>query len=184
MRTRPRQRENPLRRGSDRVQWWLSRLLLALALAGLPVALVAGLGTYHAQTRAAQAQAATRHPVTARLAEEVSAGLATRTVPATVTWNDGGTVHKAVVEVETGQGVGAPVRIWLDANGEVAHAPATAGQAAAAAWTRALVTATALPLVSVLAWKGTLCVLDRRRYARWDAEWQQVEPRWTRSQPS
>ncbi|MGW4806186.1 Rv1733c family protein [Kitasatospora sp. NPDC004272] len=184
MRTRPRQRSNPLRRSSDRVQWWVSRLLLVLALAGLPAAVAAGLASYHSQARAAQVQAAARHPVTARLAEDVPAGLATRTVPAAVTWTAGGTVHRAVVEVESGQGVGVPVRIWLDADGTVVHAPATAGQAAAAGWTAALVTATALPLVSVLAWKGTLCVLDRRRYARWDAEWQQVEPRWTRRQPS
>ncbi|MFE1318656.1 hypothetical protein [Kitasatospora phosalacinea] len=184
MRTRPRQRKNPLRRGSDRVQWWLSRLLLVLALAGLPAGLAAGLASYHSQTRAAQAQAATRHPVTARLTEDVPAGLDTRTVPAAVTWTADGVVHKAVVEVDSGQDVGAPVPVWLDADGTVVHAPATAGQAAATAWTAALVTATALPLAGALVWKGALYVLDRRRYARWDAEWRLVEPRWTRRQPS
>lgn len=184
MRTRPRQRKNPLRRGSDRLQWWLSRFLLALAVAGLPAALAVGLASYHSQVREAQAEAAARHPVTARLAEDVPAGLETRTVPAVVTWTADGTTHRTTTEVDSGQGVGAPVQIWLDAHGAVVHAPATAGQATAAAWTDALVTATALPLVSALVWRGTLYVLDRRRYVRWDAEWQQVEPHWTRRQPS
>ncbi len=184
MRTRPRQRKNPLRRGSDRVQWWLSRLLLALALAGLPAGLAAGLAAQHDHARAARVQAATRHPVTARLTEDVAAGLDTRTVPAVVEWTADGTTRKATVEVDSGQNAGAEVRIWLDRGGAVVHEPATAGQAAATAWTAALVTATALPLLSALAWKGTLYLLDRRRYACWDAEWQRVEPRWTRRQPS
>jgi len=182
MRRSPRRRKNPLRRGSDRVQWWAARLLLVLALAGLPAALAAGLTAYHAQTAVARSQAATRHPVTARLAEDVPAGI--RAVPAPVTWTTDGTAHRGTTEVDPGQGVGTPVRIWLDANGRLVHAPVPTGQATAAAWTAALVTATALPLVSGLAWKGTLHLLDRRRYARWDAEWQRVEPHWSRRQPS
>ncbi|QKW23529.1 hypothetical protein HUT16_34515 [Kitasatospora sp. NA04385] len=184
MRAHPRQRRNPLRRGSDRVQWWLARILLALAVAGLPVALAVGLTVQHDRAGAARDQAAARHPVTARLTDDVAGGLDTTTVPAVVEWSADGAVHRATVPVDTGQGAGAPVRIWLDARGAVVHAPATAGQADAAAWTAALVTATALPLSAALAWKGALCVLDRRRYARWDAEWRQVEPRWTRRQPS
>ncbi|GLW74114.1 hypothetical protein Kpho02_64120 [Kitasatospora phosalacinea] len=184
MRAHPRQRKNPLRRGSDRVQWWLSRLLLALAVAGLPAALAVGLAVQHEQARIVRAQAAARHPVTARLTEDVAAGLDTPTVPAAVEWTTDGTPHRATVQVDSGQHAGAAVRIWLDANGTVVHRPADAGQATAAAWTAALVTATALPLAATLTWKGALYVLDRRRYARWDAEWQQVEPRWTRRQPS
>ncbi|RKE05061.1 hypothetical protein [Streptomyces sp. TLI_171] len=45
MHTSPGRRENPLRRGSDRVQWWLSGFPLALALAGLPAALAAVLAS-------------------------------------------------------------------------------------------------------------------------------------------
>ncbi|GLW57453.1 Rv1733c family protein [Kitasatospora phosalacinea] len=184
MRAHPRQRKNPLRRGSDRVQWWLSRILLALAVAGLPAALAVGLTVQHEQARIVRAQVADRHPVTARLTEDVAAGLDTRTVPAVVEWTTADTTHRAAVAVDTGQRAGAAVRIWLDADGAVVPQPATAGQADAAAWTAALVTATALPLAATLTWKGALHVLDRRRYARWDAEWQQVEPRWTRRQPS
>ncbi|MFJ8441270.1 Rv1733c family protein [Kitasatospora griseola] len=184
MRAHPRQRNNPLRRGSDRVQWWLARLLLVLALAGLPAALAVGLTVHTAEARAARAQSAGRHPVTARLAEDVPAGPDTGTVPAVVAWTADGTTHRATATVDSGQDAGAPVRIWLDAHGNLVHAPVTAGQATTAAWTAALITATAVPLACALTWKGTVFVLDRCRYARWDAEWQQVEPRWTRRQPS
>ncbi|MFD8478124.1 hypothetical protein [Kitasatospora sp. NPDC059673] len=183
MRTRARQRTNPLRRGSDRVQWWVARVLLVLAVAGLPAALAVGLAVQHEQAAAARAQAAARHPVVARLAEDAPAGLVGK-VPAAVTWSADGTLHRATAEVAPGRSAGTPVRIWLDANGAVVHPPATTGRATAAAWTAALVTATALPAAGALAWKGTLYVLDRGRYARWDAEWRQVEPRWTRRQPS
>ncbi|MDH6706689.1 hypothetical protein P3T27_003416 [Kitasatospora sp. MAA19] len=57
---------NPVRRTSDRVQWWLSHILLAIMVVGLPAAVVStGLLTYHAQLNTAQAQHAPRHPVTA-----------------------------------------------------------------------------------------------------------------------
>ncbi|WP_404867390.1 hypothetical protein ACI1MP_01050 [Kitasatospora griseola] len=184
MRAHPGQRNNPLRRGSDRVQWWLARILLVLAIAGLPAALAVGLAVHTAQARADRAQAADRHPVTARLAEDVPAAPDLGTVPAAVTWTADGAAHRATATVDSGQDAGAPVQIWLDAHGNVVHAPAAASQATAAAWTAALITAAAVPLACALTWRGTTYVLDRSRYARWDAEWQQVEPRWTRSRPS
>lgn len=185
MRTRPKQRGNPLRRGSDRFQWWLARLVLAVAVAGLPAAFLAGLAVHHSQTQAVRTQEAARHPVTAHLDADVPENPTVNTVPAPVTWTGtDGAVRTTTVAVEPGRSAGAPVRIWLDARGAVVQPPATAGQAAATAWTAALVTATAVPLTAVLVWKGSLLVLDRRRYARWDTEWRQVEPRWTRRQPS
>ncbi|MFD8596769.1 hypothetical protein ACFV1L_17375 [Kitasatospora sp. NPDC059646] len=184
MRRRLRQRKNPLRRGSDRVQWWLTALALALAVAGLPMALAVGLAVHHDQARAARAEAASRHPVTARLTEDVPVGAGTATVPATVTWTADGTSHRAVARVVPGERAGAEVRIWLDAAGAVVRAPATTGQAVATAWIAALLTGATLPLVGVLVRDGGRCVLDRRRYARWDAEWLLVEPHWTRRQPS
>ncbi|KDN80780.1 Rv1733c family protein [Kitasatospora cheerisanensis] len=185
MRGRLRQRKNPLRRGSDRIQWWLSALALLLAVAGLPAALAVGLAVDHDQARAARAEAASRHPVTARVAENVPVGAGTATVPATVTWTSAdGTAHRGIARVVPGERAGAEVRIWLDAAGTVVRPPATTGQAAVTGWIAGLLTATALPLVGVLVRDGGRVVLDRRRYARWDAEWLLVEPHWTRRQPS
>ncbi|MFF0296138.1 hypothetical protein ACFYST_20110 [Kitasatospora sp. NPDC004614] len=166
------------------MQWWVGRLLLVLAAGGIPAALAVGLIVHHDQSRAAETEAATRHPVTARLVADVPAAMGITSTRAAVTWNADGTDHRASAVVPSGRPAGTPVRIWLDERGEVVPQPAGAGEAVAVALTAGLLAVTALPLLCTLVWKGTLHVLDRRRYAEWDAEWQQIEPQWTRRQPS
>ncbi|MGW4380596.1 Rv1733c family protein [Kitasatospora sp. NPDC004531] len=185
MRMHPRERKNnPLRRGTDRAQWWAARLLLVVAVGALPAALAVGLAVHQDQARVARAEAADRHPVTARLTTDVPVALGLTTTRADVTWTENGADRRANAVVTSGQPAGTPVRIWLDNRGEVVPQPAGAGEPIAVALTAALLTVTALPLLCTLAWKGTLHVLNRRRYAEWDAEWQQFEPQWTRRQPS
>ncbi|MFD7643394.1 hypothetical protein ACFV4P_22380 [Kitasatospora sp. NPDC059795] len=184
MQVHPRQRKNPLRRSSDRLQWWAARLLLVVAIGGVPAALAVGLAVHQDQARAVREEAATRHPQTARLLADVPVAVGVTTTRAAVAWNTDGADHRASAVVTAGQPAGTPVRIWLDDDGQVVPQPAGAGEAAAVAVTAALLTATAVPLLSILAWRGVSILLDRRRYAGWDAEWQQFEPQWTRRQPS
>ncbi|MFE5587650.1 hypothetical protein [Kitasatospora sp. NPDC056531] len=53
----------------------------------------------------------------------------------------------------------------------------------AAGWTAAAMTAGAVSLLCLAAWKGSVGVLDHHRYAQWDMEWNQVEPRWSKRLP-
>ncbi|MFG2823326.1 hypothetical protein ACGFX4_28340 [Kitasatospora sp. NPDC048365] len=187
MRSRARRRGNPLRRGSDRVQWWLGCLLLATAVLALPAAAAAGFSTYRAQVHAGLAAAATRHPVEARLTADAplaDSGVPAK-VPATAAWTaPDGSTRTAIVQVWSGERAGSAVTVWTDARGAVVPAPTTRSQAAQNGWLAAATLATTVPLLCLSAWKGAVLLLDRRRLAQWDTEWTLVEPRWTRRQPS
>ncbi|OEV39521.1 hypothetical protein HS99_0002190 [Kitasatospora aureofaciens] len=181
-------RRNPVRRTSDRIQWWLARVLLAVMVIGLPAAAVsAGLLTYRAQMHTGHVESSARHTVTAHLtaAAPVPSNNDYSRVPATAAWTAAdGTTHTATVRMWPGERAGTPVPLWVDHQDTVTSAPLTRGQAAAAAWTTAAMTAGTLSLLCLAAWKGSVCVLDHHRYAQWDAEWSQVEPRWSKRLPS
>ncbi|MFD5462177.1 hypothetical protein ACFWIQ_05000 [Kitasatospora sp. NPDC127059] len=181
-------RHNPVRRTSDRIQWWLARILLAIMVVGLPAAAAsAGLLTYHAQLQMRQVQSAARHTVTAHLtaAAPVPSNNDYGTVPATAAWTaSDGTTRTATVQVRPGEPAGTPVPVWVDRNDTATSAPIPRSQAAAAGWTTATVAAGTVSLLCLAVWKGSVRMLDHRRYAQWDAEWSQVEPRWSKRLPS
>ncbi|MEU8511089.1 hypothetical protein AB0C76_05805 [Kitasatospora sp. NPDC048722] len=179
-------RRNPVRRTSDRVQWWLARILLAVVVAGLPAAAVSvGLLTYHAQVRTAQLQSAARHTVTARLTTDAAVNRDYTKVPATAAWTaPDGTGRTATVQVWPGEPAGTQVPLWVDDHGTVVSAPITRSQAATAGWTAAAAAAGSVSLLCLTAWKGTVRALNHHRYAQWEAEWNQVEPRWSKRLPN
>ncbi|MFF2625483.1 hypothetical protein ACFVUN_06890 [Kitasatospora griseola] len=184
MHAHPQQRKNPLRRSSDRLQWWAARTLLVVAIGGVPAAIAVGLAVHQDQARVVREEGTDRHPVTAQLVADVPTAVGITTTRAAVAWNSDGADHLASAVVPSGQRAGTPVQIWVDDRSRVVPQPAGTGEAIAVAATAALLTVTAVPLLSMLTWKGTLHLLNRRRYAGWDAEWQQIEPQWTRRQPS
>ncbi|MGW7446605.1 Rv1733c family protein [Kitasatospora sp. NPDC054795] len=177
-------RHNPVRRTSDHIQWWLARILLAVMVVGLPAAAAAaGLLTHRAQLQVRQVQSLARHTITAHLTARAPAPSNNdySQVLATAAWTaSDGTTHTATVRVRPGEQAGTPVPLWVDHQDAVTSAPITRSQAAAAAWTSAAMTATTVSLLCLATWKGSVRVLDHRRYAQWDAEWSQVEPRWSK----
>ncbi|GAA2744076.1 Rv1733c family protein [Kitasatospora cinereorecta] len=181
-------RVNPLRRSSDRFQWWLGRILLAVVLVGLPVAAAAaGLQSYRAEVHAGRAQSAARHTVTAHLTADAvdSAPQVVSKVPVTASWTAAdGTTRTTTVRIWPGVRAGTPVVLWVDGRDAVTSAPVTGGQAVTAGLTTAAVTAGSVAVVCLAAWKGSVRLLDRGRYARWDAEWSLVEPRWSKRLPN
>ncbi|MEU9047787.1 MULTISPECIES: hypothetical protein [unclassified Kitasatospora] len=184
-------RDNPLRRTSDRIQWWLTRALLVITAVGLPAATVStDLLTYHSQLQVVQTQSATRHTVAARLVADTAvpdavSAQSTARVPATVTWTaPDGTVRTATVTVPPGEKAGSTAPVWVDSNGALTTAPVTRGQAVVTGWVAAGAAAGTVSVLSLTVWKGGTRLLDRRRYARWDQEWDQVEPRWSRRLPN
>ncbi|MER6786638.1 hypothetical protein ABT330_18815 [Streptomyces sp. NPDC000658] len=169
-----------LRRASDRFERWFSRVLLVLLVVGLPTAAIsAGLAAYEASMRTVRVQAAERHQVTARLTSAVEGGDWTKR-PAQVRWTDAdGRVRTGAALVKPGTAAGAAVRVWVDREGNVATAPTSTLNATSSGWLIGGLTAFGVVAGSGAARAGMRRVLDRRRYAQWDAEWALVEPGWS-----
>jgi hypothetical protein len=173
-------RHNPLRRRTDRLQWWAGLSLALLVLIGAPLAGAAcGVAYYHRRLDSAP-PAASWHPVTARLVVPVpgSGAFGPPLVKAPVRWTEaGGAVRTAAVKVAARSRAGAAVEVWTDAAGHATSTPPrTAAQDAAAGWAAGLFAGAGAAWCGWFAWFALRCALDRRRYARWEAEWAAVEP--------
>ncbi|MGM9383163.1 Rv1733c family protein [Streptomyces antibioticus] len=174
-------RGNPLRRPSDRFEWWFRLLLMALLAVGLPLAAYsAGTAAYDSAMRAVRAQAAERHQVTARLAEDVVRDTTVAKRAAKVRWTDAdGAVRTGSALVKPGSAKGSAVRVWVDRDGTVTSPPATALNARTTGWVTGGAAALGVGLGAYGVWAGTRLLLDRGRYARWEAEWERAEPLWS-----
>jgi hypothetical protein len=176
-------RTNPLRRTSDRVEWWLCGVLVILLAVGLPAVSVAvGLATYTSQMRTVRAQSADRHTVTAYVtgAARTAGDTAVVKERAPVRWTDpDGTRHTGTAAVDHGTPTGAGVRIWVDRDGSVASAPLTPGKAIGSGWSAGILAAGSVVAVLYAGRKGVERAINRRRYAQWADEWEQLEPRWS-----
>ncbi|MEV6408344.1 hypothetical protein AB0M58_36265 [Streptomyces bobili] len=171
---------NSLRRASDTLEFWVRRVLMAVLVLGLPAAAVsAGLTAYKASMRAVRTQAAERHQVTARLTSTAEGGDWAKR-PAPVRWTDlNGVVRTGAALVEPGTPKGSTVRVWVTRDGTVTGPPTTKLNATSSGWLVGGMAAFGVVAGSYAAWAGMRLVLDRRRYAQWDAEWGLVEPRWS-----
>ncbi|WP_406369484.1 hypothetical protein OG788_06485 [Streptomyces sp. NBC_00647] len=172
---------NSLRRTSDRCEYWFRRILMVVLVLGLPAAAVsAGLTAYAASMRTVRAQAAERHQVTARLTTGVKSDDDRAKRPAQVRWTDAnGVVRTGAALVKPGTPKGATVRVWVTREETVTSPPASALNATTTGWMVGGMAAFGVAAGSYAAWAGIRLVLDRRRYAQWDAEWDLVEPQWS-----
>lgn len=180
----PSKGANPLRRTSDRVEAWCAGLLLLVLVLGLPLASVkAGLSAYESKMRTVQAQAAQRHQITARVTSAPRAASGSgadkrQTVRVGWTGKDG-REHTGTARVPLDKTTGSTVRIWVDRKGTAQDPPLSAGHATAAGWLAGGLTASGVYVGFAAGRKGVRLALNRRRYARWDAEWELVEPSWS-----
>nr|WP_308438756.1 hypothetical protein [Streptomyces chromofuscus] len=154
---------------------------MLILLLGLPVAaLSAGLTAYESSMRTVQAQSAQRQEVTARLTSNVKDVAMDEKQWAQVRWTDGnGTVRTGTTLVEPGTPKGATVRVWVDRDGGLTSPPMSEFNATTTGWFVGVVAAIGVGAGLCAARAGMRHVLDRRRYARWDAEWDVVEPLWS-----
>jgi hypothetical protein len=174
-------RANPLRRTSDRVESWVLVLMTVVLVLGLPAAAVgAGLTAYESSMRTVRAQSAQRHAVTARVTSDVGGAAEEGKRPARVRWtDDDGTVRTGTTLVASGTREGATLRVWADRDGRLTTAPMTRLNATTTGWFVGGMTAIGVAAGLLAVRAGVRQVLDRRRYAQWDAEWELVEPRWS-----
>lgn len=172
---------NPLIRPSDRLETWIRRFLMLILVLGLPVAaLSAGLTAYESSMRTVQAQSAERQEVTARLTSNVKGVTTDGKQQAQVRWtDDNGKVRTGTTLVKSGTPEGATVPVWLDRQGTITSPPMTTLTARTNGWFVGGMAAVGVVGGFFGARAGTRRVLDRRRHAQWDAEWDLVEPLWS-----
>ncbi|WKX14021.1 hypothetical protein [Streptomyces sp. NL15-2K] len=172
---------NPLRRTSDRFESWFRGLLMLVLVLGLPVAaLSAGTTAYESSMRTVQAQSADRQEVTARLTSNVKGVTTDGKQQAQVRWtDDNGTVRTGTTLVKSGTPKGATVRVWVDRDGGLTSPPMSELNATTTGWFAGGMAAIGVGAGFYAARTGMRHVLDRRRYAQWDAEWDLVEPLWS-----
>jgi hypothetical protein len=171
---------NPLRRTLDRVAAVVAGGLVAVFLAGAPLAaLTTGHAVYRTWSRTADAQQAAWHQVPAVLLAAVPAsGSGDGQVPARWRAPDG-RKRTGTVPAPSGAAAGHTVAVWVDAAGQPTGPPVALSQVRAIA---ALAAALACIAVGFLvACVGLLArsMLGQRRLAAWDADWQATEPQWT-----
>ena len=179
--------QNPLRRGTDRIEAALRLTIMILLVAAVPIAAVAvGRQADHLALRQAQAQRAADHLVTAVLLLNAPAtgtpdpytSVQTAWVPAR--WQPPGSpTRTGLVLALAGARKGSTVRTWIDASGAVTDPPLdhrdVTGQVCVAVMTTCLVSLLVLLAGSALG----RCALDRRRMKAWEAQWRASEPLWS-----
>ncbi len=180
-----RWRRNPLRRRSDRLEAWIVvvtwfLVLLAGVLAGRAAAGAVDdeLAVRRAHSHAVRAVLTADVATTRQAVSEYSDG----SVWANVRWTAAdGSEHSGLTKVQPGLKAGAPLTVWTDRAGMLVAKPATVAQAGLqAALAGALVGLSAAGGVLVCGWLAR-GLLDRRRMAEWDREWERVGPRWRRT---
>jgi hypothetical protein len=158
----------------------MRRVLLLVLVLGLPAAAVStGLTAYEASMRTVRTQAAERHQVTARLTSTAEGGEWVKR-PAPVRWiGVNGVVRTGTALVRPGTAKGSAVRVWVTRDGQVTDPPTTTLNATTSGWLLGGMAAFGVAAGSYAAWVGMRLLLDRRRYAQWDAEWDLVEAGWS-----
>ena len=175
---------NPLRRQTDRLETCLLAGLFVAAAAGAPFAAqAAGRAWYADAAHTRQAQVATRHEVTAVLAQPASAiGEYTLSsqVPTLASWMSAAGRRAGDVPAVPGSPQGTLVNVWTDNAGYLISPPLTVTQVADQA-DAARVTVVGGIIVCYMA--STLAIrqlLNRRRMAAWDADWVATARVWNR----
>lgn len=178
---------NPMARSCDRGRAALALALIGLWILAFPVAAIAGSMIWANGSATAARDNAERTKVTAELLTDAplpqlsSHGFPLNNpTPATATWVAGnGTVQTGLIPVSAGQYAGDHVSIWLDRSGAVTEPPLNVSDAAARAVIVGLGGWLVVGLVLASLYGLVRRSLNARSRARWDAEWQLVEPLWS-----
>jgi len=178
---------NPLRRGVDRAESRLIAALIVLFLLGAPlVALAAFQAGWHGAAVAARQEKAAWRQVPAvllhgipPLASNVYGPIQLTPVPARWKAPDG-TAQSGTVMAAFGTRAGGTVTIWTSRSGRQTGPPLTPSQIVDQAAVAAMLAVTGQTLLLIVSALIIRRILDRRRMAAWDAEWNATGPHWSR----
>lgn len=176
--------DNPLRRASDRAETLALIVLAAVFLVCAPlIAPAASAWAHAAAQRAALAQAASWTQVTAVVVAKPTppvVGYQDYMATAQARWTaPDGAVVTGGIPVPAGTKAGATVSVWTTRDGQLTSAPLTGAQVASLTGLAGFAGVAGLAVALALADALARWLLNRRRLAGWDADWQATEPRWT-----
>ena len=177
---------NPLRRGVDRAESRLIAALIVVFLLGAPLVALAAFpasGARRCRGRAAgegglasgSGRAPARYPP---LASNVYGPIQLTPVPARWKAPDG-TAQSGTVMAAFGTRAGGTVTIWTSRSGGQTGAPLTSSQIVDQAAVSAMLAVTGQTLLLIVSALIIRRILDRRRMAAWDAEWNAAGPHWS-----
>lgn len=174
-----RGRDSPLRRTVDRVERGVLVSVVLLALLAVPVAVLVGAAVRRSADATAETELASSYQTTALLTRDAqTSDVGVTTAPGT--WHTRtGSTETGVVDAPAGAHAGDTVPVWLDRAGHPVDPPLTTDQAY---WRGVLTVIVLLIGAFTLLAIGALVahrLLDRRRFAEWETDWQSVEPHWT-----
>jgi hypothetical protein len=173
---------NALRRRTDKAGAYGKAALLAAFLIGAPVACTAaGVWTYHSAMTELRVQESW-HQVPAVVLESTPSqdsyygGIAWTLA----SWTAAGHRHKGEIPVNAGTQAGTHVHTWVDASGQWSGPPISHAEAMFRVVDYVVLTPIALAAVLLTVAAAGRYLLNRRRMAGWDADWDAVGPQWTR----
>jgi hypothetical protein len=175
----------PLKRASDRLEYFSRLLLVGVLLTAVAVALAVATAVYADGGPEASAQQAERHQVTALLEEDAvtssdASGSVLALGRARAVWTGpSGAERTGVVPVAAGSEAGSTVSIWIDPDGTRTTRPLTSGDLAARGLGFGVLTYFVIAMFAWFAHDTFRRMLDRGRSRRWADEWAVVGPLWT-----
>jgi hypothetical protein len=177
---------NPLRRTADRVETAVIAGLLALFLAGAPLAgMAAAHWAYGNALRAERSQEAARHQIRAALLKNAPRQVVNAYGESGVTnvpawWTaPNGARRTGEVTAAAGARAGSTVTIWTSYAGRQTGPPLRHSQVEDRAVLTGVGAVLAVAMVTLAGGVLTRRVIDRRRLAAWESEWNAAGPRWT-----
>ena len=178
---------NPLRRTTDRVEAWLTLVLVATMVVIAPLAVSrAAHAAYRDTIRTAAWEVQHRFQVEAVLLEDARQDPTgdepppQENIPTIARWTGrDGIVHTGTAYADNGTRAGTTIRIWIDDRGLLSGPPSRrdprVDAAMAALLTVCGIAAGFAGIRRILRW-----LLDRRRMRAWQLEWMTTEPGWSR----
>lgn len=169
---------NPLRRASDRAEAAIVTALAVAFLLGAPlIARVAWQLAMATSFTTITAEQAGWRPVPARLV--VSAPFSYGyDVAVMARWRaPGGAERHGRIQVSPGTRAGTRVTVWAGRTGRLARPPMTPSQASVQATCTAAMTVPCWGMLLLCTGVLSRRLLDARRLAAWDADWEAVDPR-------
>ncbi|MFI7644399.1 hypothetical protein [Nonomuraea sp. NPDC049400] len=180
---------NPLRRRSDRLEAAGVAVALILLLFSVWPALAMGQLAYENGLQAERAGPGIRQQVTATLVRDApdtvgvvgnDNGVAPESRAAAGWVAPSGEQRTGQVNVPAGTKAGASLKVWIDGRGKLTRPPTTHTDTLAGAVTTTLLVIAGAAATLMLGFRSFRWLLDRGRYAAWDASWAEACERWRR----
>lgn len=180
-------RANRMRRKTDRVEDWAAWILLAGGLLVVVFSWAVGVRIHDQLVERSRVEGLERTPAVARLlaaSPTIPSIYATNNpVMVAASWQDrSGAGQTGTVTAPQGLRAGGTVGIWIDRSGAVVPAPTSAGDALPAVVVAAGIVLGAGVSVLVCLWALMRWAILACNCARWEREWRQVSPVWTRGE--